>query len=376
MLVLPCTGPSFTYEFTPTESGLYTATLQNQPAAVTMVLLDSAEDGCNTRNALAIGGVIRFYADAGHTYYLAVEGADGKYGSYKLNLDDTARAPAKDTRLHNNRPLFTWENIPNSASYILQFSPSPDFRTISISKTSKLSLYQFTSDLPKSKTLYWRVVPVGLNGAKGTPTEGWMITTAAPLAAPSLSAPAANALVRDYTPRLDWSTITVPLTSAFGEYQGQLASDPFFYNVVLNFSQPGDRALSYFDLTEELSPNRTYYWHVRTVNGAGDTSAWSTTRSFRTAITPPAQNAPTNGATVTNLYPEFRWGSSEGAVSYTLQVSTSPGFGTLAVNKTIPAASFVPTTALKPARPYYWRVRANGPNGPSDWSGPLFFYTP
>ncbi len=76
------------------------------------------------------------------------------------------------------------------------------------------------------------------------------------------------------------------------------------------------------------------------------------------------------------LRPLFDWGGVSGATSYTLQISTSQNFTTLVLNKIVTPSAYVPTSDLPRNNLFFWRVRANGPNGPSGWSRVRHFYTP
>jgi hypothetical protein len=57
-----------------------------------------------------------------------------------------------------------------------------------------------------------------------------------------------------------------------------------------------------------------------------------------------------------------------GATSYTIQVSTGSGFGTLLVNATTGNLFYQPVNNLPANKVIYWRVRANGGLGNSAWS--------
>jgi hypothetical protein len=56
-----------------------------------------------------------------------------------------------------------------------------------------------------------------------------------------------------------------------------------------------------------------------------------------------------------------------GASSYTIQVSTNSSFTPLTVNATVVPSTYTPTISL-PVGTFYWRVKANGVNGPGLWS--------
>ena len=103
-------------------------------------------------------------------------------------------------------------------------------------------------------------------------------------------------------------------------------------------------------------------------------SAWSTARYFRTALSAPVLSTPSNGAIAILLRPTFDWLDGPGATSYTIQVSRNSAFTSLAVNKTVLLSAYTPTINLPANVTLYWRVKANGANGPSLWS-PVWNFT-
>lgn len=77
--------------------------------------------------------------------------------------------------------------------------------------------------------------------------------------------------------RFDWADVTdssLPLT-----YSLQIATDTGYTNIVL---QKGRLFISEYTMTEaeELEPNKTYWWRVRAIDGAYNTSNWSPSGSF------------------------------------------------------------------------------------------------
>jgi hypothetical protein len=129
---------------------------------------------------------------------------------------------------------------------------------------------------------------------------------------------------------------------------------------------------------EALIPNTIYYWRVRAYNTAGHYSAWSQVRMFRAAILPPILLAPADADSLPMIRPTFDWSDVSGATGYTLQVSKNMLFTPLAVNATISGGTksqYTPLVNLPTSTMLYWRVKANGPNGPSLWSSPARWFT-
>jgi hypothetical protein len=88
-------------------------------------------------------------------------------------------------------------------------------------------------------------------------------------------------------------------------------------------------------------------------------------------MAPPTLTLPEDGSYQPFQRPPFDWTDVFGAAGYTIQVSREVGFTKLVMTGTVtnPTSTFMPTAKLT-GGPLYWRVRANGPNGPSAWSSP------
>ena len=264
---------------------------------------------------------------------------------------------------NTSRPKFDWNNVTGATGYTIQVSTSAVFATFAVNASVAASEFTPAADLPRNVTLYWRVRANGANGP-GDWTNGASFISANPPGVPVLVAPANGSLTTDYTPLLNWNDSTgLP-----DHYQIQVATSPTFASPVID-----DSTLTISDFTpgSNLAPNLTHYWRVRTYNAAGQFSAWSAVWSFRTALTPPASLTAPDAALVSR--PRFDWDNVTGATGYTLQVSTSAVFATFAVNANVVASEFTPAADLPRNVTLYWRVRANGANGPSDWTNGASF---
>jgi hypothetical protein len=203
----------------------------------------------------------------------------------------------------------------------------------------------------------WFVDDVSIYQCVGTP------------AIPTLQAPANNALTTDYTPLLNWSDAT----PALHHYQVQIATDSSFTALVYD---ENNLPTSEFTVPAELTPNTTYYWHVRAFNAIDGSLGWSLVRTFRTALTPPTLVSPVDTFVSKELRPAFDWSDVATATGYTIQISKNTAF-TQIVHTGNPVTSFyTPTVDLPRNTPLYWRVLSKGANGPSLYSGYRSFTTP
>lgn len=282
--------------------------------------------------------------------------------------------PSNGVILLNKRPLFDWDAVSGATRYTLQVSRESDFTPLLWNRTVTTDSYMPTTDLPADTLLYWRVRTAAPNGPSVW-TATWSFTTGNPPTVPVLTAPANNALLTDYSPLLDWNASTAPAGTTLSYYNVQVDDDPAFGSPEFNTSISASATA--IEVTPDLAPGTKYYWRVSAYNTDSEYSAWSAVRYFRTAFIWPVQSTPANGSTTASLKPTFTWEALTGATSYTIQVSTSPTFSPLAINKTVTTAIYTPTANLLSGTTYYWRVRANGPFGPGLWqTSPFSFTTP
>jgi hypothetical protein len=146
------------------------------------------------------------------------------------------------------------------------------------------------------------------------------------------------------------------------------------FTTVTQTANINDYNILSWELGTDLSANTKYYWRVRSYNTDNEYSAWSLVRYFRTAIAPPTLLSPENLSSTTSHRPVFDWENVTGASSYTIQASTSPVFATVLATSTVVSSTYTPLVDL-PHAAIYWRVRANGLNGPSAWSSPIWTFT-
>lgn len=130
-----------------------------------------------------------------------------------------------------------------------------------------------------------------------------------------------------------------------------------------------------------LAHNTAYYWQVRAVNAGGITfannGAWwrFTTILAAPNSLEPGSIFPAPAEQALTRRPMFKWEAVAGASSYTLEVSTSDTFASKTINRTVYGTNYIHTADLAANTLFYWRVRANGLNGPSAYSQTRAFRT-
>jgi beta-lactamase superfamily II metal-dependent hydrolase len=272
-------------------------------------------------------------------------------------------APANGISVPTDRPNFDWDDIPGASQYILQVSTLNTFGSLLLNVTVNGSNYSPSRDLPQVKPLYWRVA-AKTSAVTGLWSSPGNFITGNPPTVPTLSSPAANALLKDYRPIFKWSKVTVPAFTTFDHYQIVVDDDPAFGSSEVDENIYG-QTLVQFQPGSDLNSNTKYYWRVRAFNSAGEYSGWSAIRFFRTVIlSPQSLTVIPNG-----LRPRFDWDDATGTVTnYTIQISTSSTFGTFLVNSTTVNSFYDMLKDLPSGKTIYWRVKVNGANGPSGWS--------
>lgn len=116
-----------------------------------------------------------------------------------------------------------------------------------------------------------------------------------------------------------------------------------------------------------------------TVNGVAGSVNKSRVITFTITATPTAPSslfAPANNSTGVTILPQFNWTAVSTALSYTLELSTSSTFATIA--QTISNITVLPYTLITPLAEntvYYWRVKALNNCGTSAVSGSGIFKT-
>jgi hypothetical protein len=365
-------GPEFTYLFNTAQPATVAVNIWDNTVKVKAFLIDGGSGSCNAANGLAYGTKIVFNALANHNYYFVVDGYQGVAGSYRIAVD--AFTPTDGSQIQTARPIFQWPAISGAKTYTLQVSTSSSFSSLLMNKTTSGTSYAVGTALPSNKQIYWRVktntgsyiyMPKGRLGFK----------TGNPPSVPKLTYPSTNSLLTSYTPLLDWSNSTLPAGVSLSFYQVQVALDSAFKSIVIDEST----SQSFYPVSSPgFTPDTKYYWRVQAFGSNGNNSNWSSAIYFRAAMLPTSLISPANSISpaLTTSRPTFTWNLVTGATSYTIQISTSSTFSSTVVNTKASGTSYVPTKDLPSSKVLYWRVRAEGENGPSLWSLIFSFSTP
>ncbi len=203
---------------------------------------------------------------------------------------------------------------------------------------------------------------------------GWVTTSTCgtppdppPPAVPVLLAPADGS--QDWTPpvTLEWE----PALGA-STYGLEISPDAGFSSEGMKSISTGSTS----HLVEELLPETTYYWRVRSSNGQA-VSDYSDVYQFSTAPLPPAApelTSPSNGASEVSTDVTLVWSGALQADHFRVQVGETADFAAPIVDDTTGATSLDPI-GLEGETQYFWRVRGVNEGGAGAWSKVFSFTT-
>ncbi|NPV55359.1 MAG: peptidoglycan DD-metalloendopeptidase family protein [Anaerolineae bacterium] len=368
-------GPEYAYRFTAPMTGTLVAELSSVTTGkdLDVFVLDGSGE-CHSSNLIGGGeDAVQFNAQAGHPYYLVVDGANGSQASFTIKVkmlnQQSVYAPAEGSNPDNLRPAFEWQAVAGATSYSLYVSTSPSFSKPIISKTVYEPFYQPISDISGNRPIYWRVIARS-GSVRSEYSQTMSFFSANPPSKPSLYAPKSGSLVsHDTAIDLDWKDSSNYPTY----YELQVATASTF--------EPGDVIWqesfvpqSAYTLATDLAPDTRYYWRVRSYNQEGQYSAWSSYRYFRTRMLTPTLVMLTDGVMTDSLRPSFDWEDVPGATAYYIKISAYPTFKS-AISVKVYSSEYTLTKSLSANRMYYWKVYAYGSN-PSLYSDVRTFTTP
>lgn len=261
-----------------------------------------------------------------------------------------------------------WNTVQAAQTYALQISGSSDFLTLVVNQTGLTSTSFSPIGLNGGTKFYWRVAAISQSDTSAW-SSVWNFTTITIIpVVPNLNTPVNNSSIPPGSVTLTWNP-----SSGAATYNVQVSPASDFSVSVLN--QTGMTVTSL--LLSGLPGGMKFYWRVSATNANG-TSAWSETWNF-SVVSPipptPVLAAPANNSLNQPLNQTLTWNTASGAVSYTVQISTSSNFNTLVLNQAgLTSTSFSPT-GLAYQTKYYWRVNATNASGTSGWSETWNFTT-
>ncbi len=250
--------------------------------------------------------------------------------------------------------------------YWIQVSTDESFSATVVNKNDYSSNECAVSSgiIENNTSYYWRAK--AYDGSKWSDnwSETRSLTITIDIAPPTTPSPSNGSTIIDTTPFLDWedvasSTVYHIQVNTNSDFTGTVIAD----DDTLNASQ--------YPITEALSDNTTYYWHVRIKNEDGVWGDWSSTWSFSVDMEEPTTPSPSNGSTIRDTTPLLDWEDVASAAGYHIEVNTNSDFtGTVIADvDTLTASQYPITAALSDNTTYYWHVKIKNEDVVwGDWS--------
>lgn len=273
------------------------------------------------------------------------------------------QTPAPNARGLTGPVSLLWGSSSGAATYTVEIFSDPALTARVLQATGVTTAFlvvpeQFFSN---GATYFWRVTAVNSGGSRASTGSASAFTRLGAPGAFSLLSPADQAtdaampIVFSWSPSLDAAS-----------YQIEVATDAAFTSRVINRAVTTPSLVA--TTADGLASGKRYFWRV-TASNAIDVRASSTTRQFTTAQGPAdfALVGPAAGSSAC-LPLTLTWETSERALAYRVEVSTTAAFTTTIVNQlVVPLLSGtsyrVPDGLLQVGRTYFWRVTASNING-------------
>ena len=153
-------------------------------------------------------------------------------------------------------------------------------------------------------------------------------------------------------------------TSDFNDinYRFQLSTTDDFNNLILDTTVATNSCNIY-----NLEHFTKYFWRVRTeariCNGG-----WSDIASFKTMVSTPDLIYPLSRSKALDLSDTLKWGATDNADSYHIQITDDSTFRTLLIDQTVKYSTVFKFKSLKLKTNYFWRVSAGNNKLFGDWS--------
>src|SRR6056297_118933 len=264
-------------------------------------------------------------------------------------------------------PVYTWESLPDAATYTLQVSEDDNFSELINDFTELRTTERIIRNYDYSTQYFWRVRAFNDGGA-GEWSDVWTYTTMdEPGTIPdkvTLSSPSDGAQDVVATPILSWQSV-----DGADSYRLQVFDGTDFSMTVVDLTGLSETS----EEVDLLAYEKEHIWRVRAVNEAGE-GDWSDAWSFTTEAEPltppetPVLISPADNATDVELSTLIEWTASDRAETYRLQISENIGFSELVENVSDFAGTSYQVDDLEGVTTYYWWVRAVNSAGVSNWS--------
>ncbi|MBO6620975.1 MAG: T9SS type A sorting domain-containing protein [Balneola sp.] len=256
--------------------------------------------------------------------------------------------------------IFKWTSVKNAESYTLQLSETSDFTTMFFESTLTDTM-ETAGEFDYQSVYYWRVKASNSTGDSEYSTTFSFTVKAEDASVPEPLSPENNSENVSVSPEFIWSNAQGAV-----KYEFQLSDDVQFNTTLVSDVNTDTTTGISFDLNFES----TYFWRVRGIGAASDSSDWSPVITFTTI--PDIPNAPVlispiDGANDLELQEEFTWSIVESAEEYNIQISENNTFSTVLIDSALSDTAII-IESFEYENTYYWRVSASNTAGESEYS--------
>lgn len=299
---------------------------------------------------------VKAFRDTTNTSYNTIFNFTTKLESVDLT------SPINNEKFFDITNEFAWNVKVKDLIYQIQIAEDSLFTKITTDQNNVVNNVFKVGKLLFNKDYYWRVR--SLNGdLQSDWSEVFKFRTK--IDKPILVRPNNNQTNVDLTSKLIWERIL-----GASQYQVQLSKSNQFSEMLLDSTIENTSSLEQYLDIKNLEYETNYFWRIRGINEFGN-SEFSNIFSFttRNKFTTPTPNLikPNNNSTFTSQIINFEWTLLSGVVSYHLQISEDNNFGNVFIDTVIIENKFNGENFDLDKR-YFWRVRANGLELPSNWS--------
>ena len=254
---------------------------------------------------------------------------------------------------------FSWTPMPGAASYRFEIASDPAIVNVVYSATTLAPHHTPTKRLSANQ-YYWRVTPSDANGNFGQPSDVYAFTFTWS-AAPLLLAPAPDEET-SFVPTFSWTAVEAAAT-----YRLEISTQQDFGSADA-FVTPNTE----FTPEDAFSNDQDYYWRVKAIDYANNSTAWSEVRRYRVRWNFQAQLLTPSNNQILLAYPYFSWSPIPGAERYQIQIDKSTSFDKPIADEEIYNVTSYAQPEWKTVlldQDYFWRVRGRDAQGNySPWS--------
>ncbi len=255
----------------------------------------------------------------------------------------------------------SWKAVDGAGYYRVRVSLDNNFTNL-VLDSNKLAGNSISIEKVQNNTVYYWQVKAYQGTAEGPFSAVNNFTTTLP--APVLSCPADDSTGLPLKGRLSWN----PVAGAFS-YRLEISGYGDFRELKYGTNIAGDTSFGYND----FEPATEYFWRVKACRQI-DTSAWSSVFSFSTLLAGPVLKAPANNAKEVGTEAKLTWIPYSTALGYRLQIAADSSFSII-ITDTNGLKNAYFNCSLPSTTKLHWRVKADYPDGPGEWSEAWSFTT-